>query len=496
MREAFQRIKLEREWVCGKQIGSGGFGKVFEARTDDCQSAVAKFVDKTEGAQRDLLVVNLDDARNTIPILEHGEIQDYFVLIMPRAEKSLRQYLKEKNRPLSVSKAIQILTDVANTLADLDGKVVHRDIKPENILLYRGTWCLTDFGISRYADATTASDTWKYAKSVAYAAPERWREERAKTATDIYSLGVITYELLSGSPPFLGPEPHDYRDQHLHHAPPDLKDVQPALATLVNECLYKAPEARPSPADILKRLNTTESLKSSGGLHKLQLVNYEEVSRQAQRTQQESIRKSEVERMTALFNDARKELKEISFHLKSTIANVVSTATVTDYNISGWKISLGNATIEFTDPLQISIHPWKTGEHPVFDVVGYAYLSITQPEGALNYKGRSHSIWFCDAEESGRFKWFETAFMLSPWSRKRSLKAPFDMDPCKEASEAFGMVIGKPFEVAWPFTPLVVGELDDFIDRWAGWFADAVQGNLYRPQEMPEHATGGTWRKK
>ena len=98
MREAFQRIKLEREWVCGKQIGSGGFGKVFEARTDDCQSAVAKFVDKTEGAQRDLLVVNLDDARNTIPILEHGEIQDYFVLIMPRAEKSLRQYLKEKKQ--------------------------------------------------------------------------------------------------------------------------------------------------------------------------------------------------------------------------------------------------------------------------------------------------------------------------------------------------------------------------------------------------------------
>lgn len=496
MRKIPEQIKLEREWLRGEQIGSGGFGKVFEVSTDDCGSAVAKFVDKVQGAQRDLLAVNLSDARNTIPIIEHGETQDYFVLIMPRADKSLRQHLKEKHRPISASEAISIITDIATTLADLDRKVVHRDIKPENVLLYRETWCLTDFGISRYADATTAPDTWKYAKSAPYAAPERWREEKARTATDIYSLGIIAYELLSSSPPFLGPESHDYRNQHLHHIPPDLNDVEPALATLVKECLHKAPEARPSPTDMLERLSKARSLKSTGGLRKLQLANYQEVTRQSERAQQESIRKSEANRITELFNVAKEELTKISYSLKSTIVNAASTAIVTDDKISGWSINLGTATIEFADPVRISMHPWKTEGHPVFDVIAFSHLRVIQPPGPLNYEGRSHSIWFCDSKEESSFKWFETAFMFSPWSGKRGLRSPFYMDPSKESSEAFGMVMGKNFEIAWPFMPLIVNELDEFIDRWTGWFGDAVQGKLYRPQEMPEYKTNGTWRKK
>src|SRR5699024_7455063 len=94
--------------------------------------------------------------------------------------------------------------DIATTLTDLDGSVVHRDLKPENVLYLDGHWCLADFGIARYAEATTSPDTRKFALSPLYAAPERWKGERATTATDIYSLGVIAYELLSGEVPFTG----------------------------------------------------------------------------------------------------------------------------------------------------------------------------------------------------------------------------------------------------------------------------------------------------
>ena len=239
------RLKLDgTTWILGERIGGGGFGQVYAARSSDCEAAAAKLVLKVPGANRELLFVDLGQVRNVVPIIDMGETEDKWVLVMPRAEKSLRQHLDEAAGALSVHDAVPILSDVAAALVDLDGEVVHRDLKPENILLLDGHWCLADFGISRYAEATTAPDTRKHALTPAYAAPERWREARATTATDVYSLGVIAYELLCDSRPFPGPEPHDFRDQHLHTEPAPINTVPTAFAALIEECLYKSPEAR------------------------------------------------------------------------------------------------------------------------------------------------------------------------------------------------------------------------------------------------------------
>jgi eukaryotic-like serine/threonine-protein kinase len=122
-----------------------------------------------------------------------------------RADRSLRQHLAEVTGPLAIAEAVTVLADIATALTDLDWRgVVHRDLKPENVLLLDGRWCLADFGISRYAEATTSPDTRQYALSPPYAAPERWRYQRASSATDVYSVGVIAYELLSRSLPFKG----------------------------------------------------------------------------------------------------------------------------------------------------------------------------------------------------------------------------------------------------------------------------------------------------
>ena len=117
---------------------------------------------------------------------------------MPRAEKSLKDHLAER-RPLPIEEATSIMSDVAAALASLGGKVVHRDIKPANVLLLGGQWCLADFGIARYAEASTSADTHKWAWTKAYNAPERWRDERASPASDVYSFGVMAYEMLSGT---------------------------------------------------------------------------------------------------------------------------------------------------------------------------------------------------------------------------------------------------------------------------------------------------------
>jgi serine/threonine-protein kinase len=151
-------------------------------------------------------------------------------------------------------------------LSDLDGRVVHRDLKPENVLWLGGRWCLADFA-------------QKFAFTPSYAAPEQWRFDRTTGATDVYAVGVIGHELLSGQRPFGGPGVDEFREQHLHTDPPRLTGVGAAVAALVDECLHKAPNARPTAANFLARLAKVQAPPTSPGLARLQEANRAEVAR-------------------------------------------------------------------------------------------------------------------------------------------------------------------------------------------------------------------------
>ncbi|MDN5771235.1 MAG: protein kinase family protein [Microlunatus sp.] len=162
------KIELERGvWIRREPLadGEGGFGTVYEVQAADGSSAVAKFVPKARGAERELLIgdsLRAAEFRNVVPVIDRGEHDDFWVLVMPRADKSLAQHLEEAHAPPDLSEVVSILSDIATALSDIDGAVVHRDLKPQNVLLLDGTWCVADFGIARYAEATTADDTRKF----------------------------------------------------------------------------------------------------------------------------------------------------------------------------------------------------------------------------------------------------------------------------------------------------------------------------------------------
>ena len=151
-----QEVHLNHAWRIEHQIGSGGFGRVYAARSYDDNAGVVKFIPKAPGAERELLFENLTGVPNVIPILDWGESENCWLIVMPEAEKSLRDYINESNGRINPTQAIPILVDITEALAEIEGRVVHRDIKPENVLFHDGHWCLADCGISRYADATTA----------------------------------------------------------------------------------------------------------------------------------------------------------------------------------------------------------------------------------------------------------------------------------------------------------------------------------------------------
>lgn len=490
------RLNLGTEWEIGERLGGGGFGVVYAAKSANQDSAVVKLVPKAPGAEREMLFVDLRDVRNVVPIIDSGETEDRWALVMPRADKSLRQYLEDTADPLNASETITVLSDILAALSDLDGSVVHRDLKPENILLLDGHWCLADFGISRYAEATTAPDTHKYSMSPPYAAPERWRSERATIAADVYAVGVMAHEMLTGARPFAGPSIEVYRDQHLHHEPPSLSGVSAALAALVEECLYKAPEARPAPSNLLARLSRlAQAATPSGGLAALQDANRVEVGRRGAQVRAESESRSESERRAALVQAARGGLTRITDQLKDAVLGAAPATTQQARTNGGWSLTLGAAELRFAPPSVTSSSSWGQSERPIFDVVAYAELSITIPQDRFGYQGRSHSLWYCDAQESGRYQWFETAFMVSPMLREPiAPRNPFALEPDAKAGGAVGPGMAS-YQVAWPFTALTPDDLDEFIGRWAGWFAAAMQGQLHLPSSMPERPVHESWRR-
>jgi serine/threonine-protein kinase len=508
----------EKDWTFGRSLGSGGFGEVYSAESHG-QWAAIKLVPKDPGARRELLLAdNLRRATNVLPVYGVGETETHWALLMPMAEQTLRQYLIEAGGPIREDEALPILTDLARALVSLVATgVIHRDLKPENVLLYQGTWCLTDFGISRYADATTETDTRKYSTARPYAAPEQWRDETATVATDIYALGVVSHELLTGSRPFRGP---DFRHQHLHEDPPVITSATPPLAALVEQCLFKAPGARPSPQDLLNRLETRAAGEpASRGLGALQAANQRATSQLARVARSKSTARSESERRFELTHAAEQQFERISAELKQAILSAAPASTLVKVRGPHWQLTLGTSALQISNMFLVQDRPspehsvlgWSDPSALSFDTIACAHVAVGGRRNHRGYVGRAHSLWFCDAQEPGRYRWYETAFVhrsRTSFDPQRCFVDYFFLDDRSTdglyiplaasvwetiASEALDPSNDSGF-VAWPFTLLEPNHLDEFIDRWANWLAAASEGRLEAPSLAQDAAPPRSWR--
>ena len=490
-------IALKYLWRVGEPLASGGFGQVWSATSDEYEREGAlKLVPKAPGADREHLFVDLKDARNVVPIIDNGEYGDNWVLVMPRAERSLRQHLTASGNQLDVAGALAILRDLCDALVDLERlRVVHRDLKPDNVLELDGKWCLADFGIARYADATTATHTHMLAATPAYAAPERWLVERATSAADVYAVGVMAYEMLSGSLPFAGPSIEQFREQHVHTEPPLLRGVPAAIDAVIAECMYKSPRARPTPANLAARLARAAETPTSPGLALLQEANRSEVQRVGSVARQASEARSEAERRQVFGRAAVQSFDRISAAIHGALVSAAPAAQAKPGQSGAWMLILGGAALSVGPVNRRSdLNQWGGWSAPSFEVVAYSSVNLLVGGRGSQYQGRSHSLWFGDIQQPEQFGWWETAFMFSPHIRRSAAQEPFALDPSEEAAKAIWSGMAE-YQVAWPFTPLAVGELDEFIGRWASWLASAAQGSLSHPTQMPEVQPQGSWRR-
>lgn len=483
------QIELNSTWTIGHQIGNGAFGRVLDASGPQ-HSCVAKFIPKEPGAERELLFENrLAGARNIVPIFDSGEHLEDWVIIMPKATKSLRDELVSLGGPLDIQDAVQVLEDISDALEDmLSRNVVHRDIKPENILLLDGKWCLADFGISRYAEASTHANTHKYRLTPAYAAPEQWRLQRATPATDIYALGVVAYELITGRVPF--GDHGDFQDAHLHSPVPP-SNAPGKLQYLIEYCLSKAPETRPTPTEFKKQLKLSLRDAAGKGLAALENANQALARTKLELARRESEAKTAAERRKAMASSAMHSFRLLSEEVLNALVDSAGQSEVSVTPNGGWSMTLGTAQLSMSPAAEAA-----PADLP-FEVVAYAGIHVRRTRDSRGYVGRSHALWYGDIATEGQFQWFETAFMQSIIAfEPQPQVCPYAVMPGRSAAEAIrGGGMTADDQLAWPFTPVDLFDLDEFVQRWAGWLASAYSGSLHSPSTLPEKPPRGSWRQ-
>ena len=242
---------LENRYQLKKLIGSGGMANVFEAEDLEENRIVAVKLLKKEYLTNEEFVRRFRNESRVISVLDHPNIvkvydvnftgEDQYIVMEYIDGVTLNQYIHHQGQ-LRWKDAVHFLRQILQALQHAhDHGVVHRDIKSQNIMLLRdGTIKVMDFGIARFAREDIRSGRNKAIGSVHYISPEQACGEESDAKSDIYSVGVLLYEMLSGSVPFDGDTPEEVAMKHIHEKPTPLHQLNPEIPIGLCEICDKA----------------------------------------------------------------------------------------------------------------------------------------------------------------------------------------------------------------------------------------------------------------
>src|SRR6266700_3400503 len=268
MLNQFEGTLIAGRYEIREHIATGGMASVFKTWDHRVERIVAikvlRSLDKNDSRaverfRREARAAAKLAHPNAVTIYDFVEEQGQYFLVMEYIQGPTLKQLVGQRRQLQAREAIEIAAQVCSVLqvAHAQG-FIHRDIKPQNIMLaWSGAagfgdgaaWVkLTDFGIVRVAEDAGLTNSGIVLGTADYLSPEQARGETLTASSDLYSLGVVMFEMLTGRPPFVGPTAVSIAMQHASANPPSLHqfnaNVPPSLEQIVMKALEKEPEDR------------------------------------------------------------------------------------------------------------------------------------------------------------------------------------------------------------------------------------------------------------
>ncbi len=248
--------KINERYEIIRSIGEGGMANVYLGYDTILDRNVAikilrgdlsndeKFVRRF---QREALSASSLAHPNIVEVYDVGEDDGLYYIVMEYIEgKTLKQLLKKRGS-LTLSEAIDIMLQLTDGMAHAhDSYIIHRDLKPQNIMIKDdGQIKITDFGIAMALNSTQLTQTNSVMGSVHYLPPEQASGKGCTTKSDIYSMGIIFYELLSGSLPFRGDNAVEIALKHMRDPLPNLREENPAIPQSIENIILKATAKNP-----------------------------------------------------------------------------------------------------------------------------------------------------------------------------------------------------------------------------------------------------------
>ena len=250
--------KLDGRYQIESLIGVGGMANVYRANDLRNDRVVAVKILREEFLQNAELVRRFKNESKAISILNHPNIvKVYDVSVTDRLNYivmeyidgiTLKEYMKQRGGPLTWKEVVHFAQQILSALEHAHSQgVVHRDVKPQNImLLANGSLKMMDFGIARFSREQSVTESDKAIGSVHYISPEQAGGAETTQTTDIYSVGVIMYEMLSGRLPFDGEDAVKVAMRHITDKPPALHEIAPEVPMALVEITEKAMAKNPA----------------------------------------------------------------------------------------------------------------------------------------------------------------------------------------------------------------------------------------------------------